>query len=118
MNIEEIRDYCLTKKAVTENFPFNETVLVFKVMNKMFLLTDLEKGSRITLKNETERNMELREEYPDVIGAFHMNKIHWNSVDYKGAISINIIEQLIDESYDIIVSGLTKKKKEELKNLK
>jgi len=116
MNIEEIREYCLEKKGVTECFPFNETVLVFKVMNKMFLLSDLNK-SGITLKNEPEKNMELREEYADVIGAFHMNKKHWNTLQYKGFISTDLIKQLIDESYTIIVKSLTKKKQEELKNL-
>ena len=116
MNIEEIRDYCLVKKGVTEGFPFNETVLVFKVMGKMFLLTDLD-GSAIVLKNDPERNMELRQEFSDIIGAFHMNKIHWNSVNYNGAVSNHLVKQLIDESYNIVVKGLTKKKKEELKNL-
>ncbi len=116
MNIEEIREYCLEKKGVTECFPFNETVLVFKVMNKMFLLSDLNQ-SGITLKNEPEKNMELREEYSDVIGAFHMNKQHWNTVQYKGFVPNDLIKQLIDESYSIIVKSLTKKKQEELKNL-
>ncbi len=116
MNIEEIREYCLEKKGVTECFPFNETVLVFKVMNKMFLLSDLNK-SGITLKNEPEKNIELREEYADVIGAFHMNKKHWSTVQYKGFVSTDLIKQLIDESYTIIVKSLTKKKQEELKKL-
>ena len=116
MNIEEIREYCLEKKAVTESFPFNETVLVFKVMNKMFLLSDLNK-SGITLKNEPEKNIMLREEFSDVIGAFHMNKQHWNTVEYKGKISMDLLKELIDESYSIIVKSLTKKKQEEFEKL-
>lgn len=116
MNIEEIRDYCLGKKGVTESFPFNETVLVFKVMNKMFLLSDLE-GDGITLKNDPEKNLQLREEFVEIIDAFHMNKMHWNTVQYKSAISNNLLKELIDESYDIIIKSLTKKKQEEFRNL-
>ncbi len=86
MNIEEIRLFCLSLKGVTESFPFNETVLVFKVMNKMFCLTDLDGDFSLVLKNTPEKNSELREEYPDIIGAFHMNKKHWSSLRFKGAI--------------------------------
>lgn len=117
MNIEEIRLFCLSLKGVTESFPFNETVLVFKVMNKMFCLTDLEGDSSLVLKNSLEKNSELREMYPDIIGAFHMNKKHWNSLSFNGAIPQKEIKKLIVESYDIVVLGLTKKKQEELKNL-
>ena len=116
MNIEEIREYCLAKKGVTESFPFNETVLVFKVMNKMFLLTDLN-GAGITLKNNPEKNIELREKFVDIVDAFHMNKKHWNTVQYKGSVSNDFLKILIDESYDIIINSLPKKKQEEFKNL-
>ena len=116
MNIEEIREYCLAKKGVTESFPFNETVLVFKVMNKMFLLTDLN-WSGVTLKNNPEKNIVLREEFVDIVDAFHMNKKHWNTVQYKGSVSNDFLKKLIDESYEIIINSLTKKKQEDFKNL-
>jgi predicted DNA-binding protein (MmcQ/YjbR family) len=76
MNNEEIREYCLTKPGVTESFPFNDTALVFKVMDKMFALLDLSEDSRgITLKCDSELALELREQYPDVIPAYHFNKV-------------------------------------------
>jgi predicted DNA-binding protein (MmcQ/YjbR family) len=81
MNIETIREYCLRKKGVSEEFPFNETTLVFKVMNKMFLLASLDSVPlSINLKCDPETAVELREKYDSVEPAFHMNKTHWNSV--------------------------------------
>ena len=75
MNIEEIRDYCLAKPAVTEGFPFNDTALVFKVAGKMFALLDLSEDNRgISLKCDPELPLEHREQYPEVTGAYHFNK--------------------------------------------
>jgi len=81
MNIEEVRNYCLAKKAVTEEFPFDEKTLVFKVLGKMFLLSGLEHiPSRINLKCDPEKAIALREEYDGLIyGGYHMNKKHWNN---------------------------------------
>ena len=76
MNNEEIREYCLSKTAVTESFPFNDTALVFKVAGKMFALLDLSENSRgISLKCDPELAIELREQYPEVTAAYHFNKI-------------------------------------------
>ena len=76
MNIEEIREYCITKPAVTEGFPFNDTALVFKVAGKMFALLDLSEDSRgISLKCDPELAIELREQHPEVTPAWHFNKI-------------------------------------------
>jgi len=81
MNIEQIRYYCLSKKAVTETFPFDEKTLVFKVAGKMFLLCGLERiPHEINLKCDPEKAITLREEYDGLIyGGYHMNKKHWNS---------------------------------------
>ena len=119
MNIEEFRTYCLNKKGVTESFPFDEKTLVFKVMNKMFALSGLEhKPSKANLKCDPERSVTLREKYDGLIyGAFHMNKLHWNTVELEKNIPDTLIKELIDHSYDLVVSKLTKKLKEELKNL-
>lgn len=119
MNIEEFRDYCLSKKGATESFPFNETTLVFKVMGKMFALTGLEHVPiTVNLKCDPERSTELRDEYDGVItGAFHMNKLHWNSIEIENNIPIGLLLELIDLSYDLVVSKLTKKLKAELDNL-
>ena len=116
MNIEEIRDYCISLKAVTESFPFDETTLVFKVMNKMFCLLSLDKH-QANLKNSPEKNIELRAHYPAIIPGYHMNKEHWNTVGLDGTIPPNLIKELIDESYQLIINSLPKKKQEELKNL-
>jgi len=117
MNVEEVREYCITKKGAEEAFPFNEGTLVFKVMGKMFALLPLDKGNIINLKCDPERAIILREENEYIIPGFHMNKKHWNTVDYNSNISRNQFTDLIDHSYDLIVSSLTKKLKEELKLL-
>jgi predicted DNA-binding protein (MmcQ/YjbR family) len=117
MNIEDLREYCLSKKKVTEGFPFNETTLVFKVMNKMFALTDLESDLMVALKCDPELAISLRERYPAVTPAWHFNKKHWNGVQIDGSIDDNKIKEWIDHSYDLVVSGLTRKEKQEMQEL-
>ena len=114
MHIEQLRNYCITKKGVTEHFPFDDTTLVFKVMNKMFALTGVDKFEFINLKCDPEKAIELREEFEGVTGAYHMSKKHWNSVATNGTVGDKLIYQWIDDSYDLIVSSLTKKLKKEL----
>jgi len=116
MNIEELREYCLAKKGVTESFPFDESTLVFKVAGKMFCLTDLVDDFAVALKNDPEKNMELRERFPAVRPGYHMNKQHWNTVLIDSSISDIMLKQLIDESYRIIVNKLPQKVREELQN--
>ena len=116
MNIEEIREYCLSLKAVTESFPFDETTLVFKVMNKMFCLLSLD-DIRVSLKNDPEKNIELRAHYHAVIPGYHLNKQHWNTINLDGTVPPKLITEWIKESYDLIVKSLPKKKQEEFKNL-
>ena len=117
MNIEEITEYCLNKKGVTQEFPFDEVTLVFKVMGKMFLLASLEKiPLQINIKCSPEEAVEVREKYEAVIPGYHMNKQHWNTVIIDNSIPPKNILSWIDNSYDLIVSGLKKSKKEELKN--
>jgi predicted DNA-binding protein (MmcQ/YjbR family) len=118
MNNEEIREYCLSKPGVTESLPFNDTALVFKVMDKMFALLDLSEDSRgITLKCDPELAIELREQYPEVTPAYHFNKKHWNTVVIDGTIRDKLIFNWIDNSYDLVVKKLPKIKIEELKSL-
>lgn len=119
MNIEEFRDYCIKKKGVTESFPFDETTLVFKVMNKMFALTDIEDEFKLNLKFGPEKAIALREEYPGhVLPGYHMNKKHWNTVIVDGPIPNKLLYEWIDESYDLIVASLPKIKQQELKKIK
>lgn len=116
MNIEELRNYCLSLKGVTEDFPFDESTLVFKVVGKMFCLTNLEGDLSINVKNDPEKNIELREEYPAIKPSYHMSKIHWNTIDLDGSISDDFIKNLIDESYDLVVMKLKRQEKQKLKS--
>jgi len=116
MNIEELREYCMAKKGVTESFPFDETTLVFKVAGKMFCLTDLVDDFSAALKNEPKNNMELREQFPAIKPGYHMNKQHWNTILIDGSVSDKMLKQLIDESYHKVVGKLPKAKQKELKN--
>ena len=119
MNIEQYRDFCLAKKGVTESFPFDQDVLVFKVSGKMFALTSLknwEEGIQfINLKCDPEYAIELRTTYESIDPGYHMSKKHWNSVRiYKGELPYELISQLITQSYDLVVNSLTKKQREVL----
>ncbi|MCH2490409.1 MAG: MmcQ/YjbR family DNA-binding protein [Flavobacteriales bacterium] len=119
MNIEEFRKYCLTKKGVSESFPFDEKTLVFKVMGKMFALSGLEyHPARANLKCDPERAIELRETYDGLITpGYHMNKKLWNTVELERSVPDDLLYELIDHSYDLVVQSLTKKLKAELAEL-
>ncbi len=109
MNIEEIREYCLSKKAVEETLPFDEDTLVFKVLGKMFLLISLTESNRFNVKCNPEYAVELREKHTEIIPGWHMNKTMWNTVYTDGALSKKLILELIDHSYDEVVKGMPKK---------
>jgi len=109
MNIEDIRRICLSKKGVTESFPFDDDTLVFKVAEKMFCLSNLTPPISINLKCNPERAIELRERYEDVIPGYHMNKKHWNTVKLDGTLKKSQIKEWINHSYDLVVDGLPKK---------
>ena len=117
MNIEQYRDYCLTKKGVTEGFPFDQKTLVFKVMGKMFALTDVDEFQSVNLKCDPERAIDLRETYHGINAGFHMSKKHWNTVDNNSDVPDELFFELIDHSYDLVVQRLTKKLQAELKEL-
>ncbi len=119
MNIEEFREYCLAKKGVEETFPFGEDTLVFKVMGKMFALTGLETHpTSANLKCDPERAIELREEFDGLIRpGYHMSKVHWNTVELERNIPHELLTDLIDHSYSLVVKSLTKKLQAELASL-
>ncbi len=118
MNTEELREYCLSLKGATECFPFDEVTLVFKVQGKMFALIPLDESeTQIALKCNPERAVELREQFSAITPAYHFNKKHWNSVFIKPEISRDMLCDLIEHSYELVVSGLTKKQREELNAL-
>ena len=115
MNIEELREYCISKPHVEEAFPFDEETLVFKVGGKMFLLVDIN-GSPVhfNVKCDPERAIELREQYTFIIPGFHMNKKHWNTVTCEKGASKKLLKELIDHSYELVIQSLPKKDREKL----
>lgn len=118
MHIEAFRDYCLQKAGVEETFPFGEDTLVFKVMGKMFALTNLSNDEfRVNLKADPEQSIIWRDEHHQVQPGFHMNKKHWNTVYVEDGLEESFFIDLIDHSYDMVVTGLTKKLKAELEEL-
>ena len=117
MNIEEYREYCISKPGVTEGFPFDNNTLVFKVMGKMFALTGVNEFNSINLKCDPDYAIELRENYEGIHAGYHMSKKHWNTCNNESDIPDKVMKQLIDDSYNLVTSKLTKKLKEELKNI-
>ena len=117
MNIEEYREYCISKPAATEGFPFDSNTLVFKVMEKMFALTNIDLFASINLKCDPDYAIEVREKHEGIKPGFHMSKKHWNTCDTKNDISDDLLRKLIDDSYNLVASKLTKILKEELKKL-
>ena len=105
MNIEALREYCLSKKEVTEEFPFGNDTLVFKVKGKIFLLAGLDNNPlQFNVKCDPDKAIELRDEYPDaVLPGFHMNKKHWNTVVANGHLSNKQLLQMVDDSYNLII---------------
>lgn len=118
MNIQAFYDYCLSKKGVSEHFPFDEDTLVFKVGGKMFALSSLtqwEKGeASVNLKCDPDRALELRAQYEAIQPGFHMSKVHWNTVEVNGDVPEKMLRELIDHSYELVFKSLTKKLQAEI----
>lgn len=118
MEIEDIRSYALAKPGAEESFPFGTETLVFKVGGKIFMLMGLDKQPLfINLKADPDNSESLRERYPQVVPAWHMNKTHWNSVFPEG-LKPSLIKELIDNSYQLIFKSLTKKWQAEIVAIK
>jgi predicted DNA-binding protein (MmcQ/YjbR family) len=110
MNIETLREYCLSKPGAEETLPFGPDTLVFKAGGKAFLLTGLDSEElRFNVKCDPERALELREEYPCVLPGYHMNKKHWNTIVVDGSVPVKLLKEWIDHSYELVTA--TKKKK-------
>ena len=114
MDIESVRNYCLQKTGVTEELPFNEDSPVYKVMSKIFAIINLIPPYSINLKCDPEKAMELRERYEAVTPGYHMNKTHWNTIDLENNVPPKLINEWIDHSYELVVSGLPIKQREQL----
>ncbi|MBK5273169.1 MAG: MmcQ/YjbR family DNA-binding protein [Bacteroidia bacterium] len=103
MNIETLREYCLSKPDVEETLPFGPDTLVYKVNGKIFLLTGLDSEEfRFNIKCDPDKAIELREEFPCVLPGYHMNKKHWNTIIVDGSVSSKQLKEWIDWSYDLV----------------
>jgi predicted DNA-binding protein (MmcQ/YjbR family) len=114
MDIETIRGFCLYLSFVTEDFPFDQSTLVFKVGGKIFALMNLDNSSFINLKCDPEKALDLREEYKGIKPGYHMNKKHWNSVYIRSDVSDKQFFELISHSYELVYASLPKKVRNEL----
>jgi predicted DNA-binding protein (MmcQ/YjbR family) len=114
MYIDEFREYCLAKKEVTEELPFDVNTLVFKVAGKIFAITDIDKFESINLKCDPEKAEDLRARYNAVQPGYHMHKKHWNTIINNSDVNDTLLKQWIDESYELVIQGLPKKIKQEL----
>jgi predicted DNA-binding protein (MmcQ/YjbR family) len=109
MNIETFRDYCISKPGASEEFPFDNETLVFKVGGRMFALANIDWFESINLKCDPVRAIELREQYYAVTPGFHMNKKHWNSVKMDGSVPDALVLDWIDHSYELVFKSLPQK---------
>ncbi len=109
MNIENFRQRCLEKPGTTEETPFGPDTLVFKVMGKVFALTDLNTFESVNLKCDPERAVELREEHEGITPGYHMSKVHWNTILTDGSVKDALIRELLDHSYSLVLASLPKK---------
>ncbi|MCB9201762.1 MAG: MmcQ/YjbR family DNA-binding protein [Flavobacteriales bacterium] len=113
MHLDEFRKFCLNLKCTSESFPFDDKILVFRVLNKSFALTNIEEFNlKVNLKCDPEYAIELREKYEEVIPGYHMSKKHWNTVDFTGKLNNELLLSLTQHSYDMVVKGMTKKERE------
>ena len=116
MDLEEFRDYCLSKIAASESMPFGEGILVFKVAGKLFALAPLDEiPVTVNLKCDPDLALALRDQYDQVQPGYHMNKKHWNTVEIDSGIPDVDLHKMIDHSYELIVQGLPKKTREKLR---
>jgi predicted DNA-binding protein (MmcQ/YjbR family) len=116
MNITFFRDYCLDKPGTFEDTPFDETTLCFKIGGKIFAIVDIVDFESVNLKCDPDRAVELREQFHGIQPGYHMNKKHWNTVLFDGSVTDKLILELIDHSYNLVIKGLPKTKRENLFN--
>lgn len=118
MDIESFLRYCLAKKGVEETLPFGPDTLVLKVMGRMFAATGLDSEVfTVNLKCDPDWAVELREQHPEILPGYHMNKQHWNTVDFEGSLEDDLLCRLIDHSYELVVGKLPKKDREALEKM-
>ena len=110
MDATALRDWCLHFNGAIEDFPFGAEVSVFKVGGKMFALSFLGRTPlEVSLKCEPELAAELRASYAAVRPGWHLNKRHWNTVTIDGSVPDRLVRDMVEDSYDLVVSGLPKR---------
>lgn len=114
MDLSTFRELCLSKPGVTEETPFGPDTLVYKVMGKVFALTDLPDFHSVNLKCDPERAIELREQHGSIVPGYHMNKKHWNTVESNGDVPDRLLRELLDHSYTLVVASLPRKVRDTL----
>ncbi len=113
---DDLRDYCLEFPGSEETFPFGPQTSVFKVAGKIFALSRLDAGPlEISLKCEPGLAEQLREAHPSVRPGYHLNKRHWNTVTVDGAIADAMVRDMVEDSYDLVVSSLSRSKRRALR---
>lgn len=111
MDIEQFRTYCLSLPLATEDFPFDETTLVFRVLGKIFAMTDLDRPAMVILKCASDYALALRERYPGIEGAYHMNKRYWNQIALDSMIADEVVTSLVRHSYSEVAKKLTRRER-------
>jgi predicted DNA-binding protein (MmcQ/YjbR family) len=113
MTLEEFRMYCLSLPHATEDTPFGETILVFRIGNKIFAMTDIENFPfKCSLKCDPERSVELRERYEEIVPGWHLNKKHWITVEPGSTLPESLIRELVRHSYELVFASLKRKDRE------
>jgi predicted DNA-binding protein (MmcQ/YjbR family) len=116
MNIEQLRQYCLSKPAAEETLPFGPDTLVYKIGGKAFLLCSLNaEGLRFNVKCDPDLAVELRERFSAVQPGYHMNKKHWNTIYADGSVPVKRLKEWIDHSYELVLESLPAKERMQLK---
>jgi predicted DNA-binding protein (MmcQ/YjbR family) len=111
MDLPDAISHCLSKPGAEETMPFGPNALVYKVGGKMFALTSPDDfPAWLNLKCDPERSLELRDHYAAITPGYHMNKRHWNTVLLDGSVPSELVRELIDHSYDLVVAGKGKGK--------
>jgi predicted DNA-binding protein (MmcQ/YjbR family) len=115
VNAIELRGCCLRHAGAIEDFPFGPEHSVFKVAGKMFALSALDRAPlEVSVKCEPELAVQLRNSYPAIRAGYHLNKRHWNTITLDGSLPDRLVRDLIEDSYDLVVSALPKRVREQL----
>lgn len=116
MKAAQLRKTCLDLPGACEEFPFDDSNSVFKVTGKIFAMSRLQaRPLRVSLKCDPDLAVQLRGQYPAVTAGYHLNKRHWNTVLLDGSVPDQLVREMIEDSYDLVVAGLPRREQEKLR---